>query len=81
MHTRAEYVRRDAGLMSYGADFLAQAERGADFVVAILRGSSPATLPVDLPKTYELGLHLGTAEALGLTISPAVIGRADPLLR
>jgi putative ABC transport system substrate-binding protein len=80
MHTRAEYARRDAGLMAYGADILDQARRGAEYVHRILDGATPATLPVDEPSKFEFAIHLDTAESQGITIDPKAINQATELI-
>jgi putative ABC transport system substrate-binding protein len=69
------------GLMSYSARISEQFRRAAVFVDRILRGASPATLPVESPSVYELVINLATAKALGLTIPPALLVRADEVIQ
>ena len=69
------------GLMSYSARITEQFRRAAVYVDKILRGASPATLPVESPSQYELVINLKTAKALGLTIPPALLVRADELIQ
>jgi putative tryptophan/tyrosine transport system substrate-binding protein len=80
MYSTREYAEA-GGLMSYSARLSEQFRRAAIFVDKILRGASPATLPVEAPSQYELVINLKTAKALGLTIPPSLLQRADEVIQ
>ncbi len=79
MYWSRDYVE-DGGLMSYSADLVELRRRVASFVDKILKGAKPGDLPVEQPTKFELVINLKTAKALGLTIPPSVLLRADQVI-
>jgi putative ABC transport system substrate-binding protein len=83
-HLPAVYPFRDfievGGLLFYGNDLLDGFQRAATYADRILKGATPNELPVQAPAQFQLGINIKTAKALGLTIPPSLLLRADQVI-
>jgi putative tryptophan/tyrosine transport system substrate-binding protein len=74
------FFSKEGGLISYGFDAADQFRQGAIYADKILRGAKPADLPVQHPTKFQMAINLKTAKALGLTIPPQLLARADEVI-
>ena len=74
------FFAESGGLLSYGADLVHDFRRAATYADRILKGAKPSELPVQAPVKFELVINLKTAKALGLDVSPMLLGRADEVI-
>ena len=74
------YFAESGGLLSYGADLVHDFRRAATYADRILKGAKPSELPVQAPVKFELLINLKTAKAIGLTVSPSLLARADEVI-
>ena len=79
MYAGREFVE-DGGLISYGPNIVEMTRRSAAFVDKILKGANPADLPIEQPTRFELAINAKSAKALGLTLSPILLARADEVI-
>jgi putative ABC transport system substrate-binding protein len=79
MHANREYIKT-GGLISYGANYPDLFRRAGDYVDRILRGAKPGEIPVEQPTKFDLVINLTTARAIGLTMPPSLLARADELI-
>jgi putative tryptophan/tyrosine transport system substrate-binding protein len=75
-----DFLVHEGGLMSYGPDVSEMYDRAAGLAARILKGADPAQLPLEEPRRFVLAINLGTAKAIGLTIPPSLLARADDVI-
>jgi putative ABC transport system substrate-binding protein len=75
-----DFLVREGGLMSYGPDVREMYDRAAGLAARILKGADPAQLPLEEPSRFVLAINLWTAKAIGLTLPPSLLARADDVI-
>ena len=75
-----DFLVREGGLMSYGPDVTEMFDRAAELAMRILRGADPAQLPLEAPTRFVLAINLESARAIGLTLPPSLLARADDII-
>jgi putative ABC transport system substrate-binding protein len=78
--SNANPFARDGGLLQLGTDLDYIVRRAAEYVHRIIHGARPSELPVELPAKFRLSVNLKTAKALGLTVPPSILARADEVI-
>ncbi|WP_050425993.1 ABC transporter substrate-binding protein [Bradyrhizobium tropiciagri] len=79
MYEAREFVD-EGGLISYGPDIEEMTRRSAIYVDKVLKGADPSTLPIEQPTRFELAINAKSAKALGLSLSPTLLARADEVI-
>jgi putative ABC transport system substrate-binding protein len=79
IHGTREFVE-GGGLVSYGVNYVHLYRRAAEHIDKILRGTKPADIPIEQPTKFDLVVNLMTAKALGLTLPPTLLARADEII-
>ena len=75
-----DFLVREGGLMSYGPDVSEMSDRAAGLAVRILKGADPGQLPLEEPSRFLLAINLATAKAIGLTLPPSLLARANDVI-
>jgi putative ABC transport system substrate-binding protein len=79
MYEAREFVD-EGGLISYGPDIEEMTRRSAIYVDKVLKGADPSTLPIEQPTRFELAINAKSAKALGLSLPPTLLARADEVI-